>query len=345
MEEQSTMKTIEEVPEESIQAELMQDTVVNLPNLSQRDALSLRNFINKFTPMGWKVVVDLPFLPNSNSALFAVVNTPISPPLQPLDEENWILIKNGLRNVLFDPVDGIPEAPAGQYVGIAQIPPGISITQYQEPNWLSLLSSNHRYWEGGINYQIRVVSNFITQGYITYTKLRNVPRTYGIYDQYRYAPILHKRDWSALAGQQNSYARTDLSMFRHAEITSPWEYSIPYDQQINGFLKTIGQKDLNSITEFQSFDDLIMVYPGSPITSGEAGTQIEFILENCAAPDFNLYEPYPLMANLFMPNSRLVDAAGNPTANVKENFVIPDVMPNSKLFSNGVNEILLTPPK
>lgn len=334
----ATMKAAETVPETSISGQNFSETVTNLPNLDSRDALSIRSLISKMMPTGFKVVVDLNFIPDLNHCLFFINHTPFYPPLAPLYKSNWLAIKNAFRPVWFD-----PSASSIISNGAGAIPAGISIVQYQEPNLLSLVSANHRFWMGSINYHIRVVCNFITTGYIVFTKLRNVPRSYGQYNQYAVAPVVQKRDTNILAGQQNSYGRTDLSMFRHMEITCPHERQVPVDMDTYLFerMKATMGKDTDNVT-FSQNDDVMAFYADSPLTSLGSGGQIEFIIENCAGPDFQLYTPFPLMQNSFLPTYRLVGFDNQPTAYCQReypNFVVPDVMPNPAIISDGIGSL------
>jgi hypothetical protein len=342
---ENSLRTIEIVPEQSPKPTegLLPETVINLPNLSARDAMSMRSLIQNFCPTGWKVVVNLPFVPNPSRALFLIRCTPFSPPLQPQSREDWIAIRNNLSPILFDPLHTGFNDTANSY---AEIPAGISITQYQEPNLLSLMTAAHRYWSGTINYHIRVVGDFIMNGYIYATKHRQLMIPTGRYNEYQYTPYIPKLDVSTNSAMQNSYIRSDLSMFRHMEITVPYERAIKTDMfewSVNRVLAAV-QSDLPA--EYftnEALDDFIGIYAESPLTSSGTGKQIEFIIETSAGPDFDLKQPLPLNSALFRPNSYLVGPNGKPTNAVYENYNIPFVRPDTTISSNGINAIAKVP--
>lgn len=334
----STMKNVEEIPEQGLTGDAPLETIQNLPNLSSRDAMSLRNFITNFTPTGFKVVVNLPYVPNAINSLFGIVHTPFYPPIVPKYDNLWLAIKNAFRPILFDPV---PDGAGPTDVSYGLCPAGISIVQYQDPNMLSLLSSCHRFWSGTINYQIRVVCNFITTGYIQLTKLRNIVVPMSHYNQYAVAPIIKSGNMGMLQAMQNSYIRADLSMFRHMEFSCPYERPIPVDMDL--YTKERIDTVLASNTDSQVYtysDDIIMVYAGTPLTAVAEGAQIEFIIENCAGPDFQLFTPLIPFTNTFIPISKLEDGIPGGTSPYR-GLPFPDVMPNADLISDGIK--VLTP--
>jgi hypothetical protein len=346
---QNSLRTIEAVPEQSPKATegLLPETVVNLPNLSARDSLSMRLLIENFCPTGWKVVVNLPFVPIIGRALFLLRCTPFSPPLQPHDRDTWIAIRNNLSPVLFDPLH---QDPAGSYDYVpnsfSRVPEGIFITQYSEPNLFSIMCAAHRYWSGTINYHIRVVGDFIMNGYIAVTKHRQVMVPCGRYDEYQYGPFIPKTDMSENSAFQNSYIRTDLSMFRHMEVSVPYERTVKTDMfewartRVES-ASTPEVPDTPSLPE--AFDDFLAFYAKSPLTSSGTGKQIEFIIETSAGPDFRFEQPLPLNPAIFRPNGYLIGANGEVTDKVFPNYKIPFVRPDHSVNSDGLSTITTVP--
>lgn len=345
---ENSIKAATTVPDSGLSGDSMPETIINLPNLSSRDALSIRKLISQFMPTGWKVRVNLPFIPSTQNALFGLKHTPFSPPLAPFDTTSWIAIKNAFRPVVFDPL-ALPTA-INNLGGCGEIPSGISIVQYQEPNLLSLMAAAHRFHMGSINFHIRVVCNFTTNGSIKATKTRNLPMSFGKYNQYKVCPIIQKRDFSMQQSLQNGYTRSDPSMFRHLTITSPWERQVPVDMVVDCQAKLDATRqvdiDPNNVVLPQN-DDFIWVFADSPLTTLAEGGQIEFIIENCAGPDFELFTPFPLLPNFLTPNARMINFNGQMQQPVTDtyykNLVIPDVMPNPELISDGINQINLAP--
>lgn len=343
---ENSLRTVEAVPEQSPKASdgPLPETIVNLPNLSSRDALSIRQIIKNYCPFGWKVVVDLPFVPDTNKAMFLLRCSPFSPPLQPLNE-GWIATRNVLSPLLHDPFSSadVGDEPINTY---GQCPKGVSIVQYQEPPLISILTAFHRYWSGTINFHVRVVGSFISQGYVVSTKLRQLFVPIGKYNEYQDTPLITKPDLSFNYAMQNSYIRTDLTMFRHHEITVPYERQIKVDMQEWG-RRVYGaypddKKPPGYSPLVEALDDFIAFYPPSPLVSPNTGAQIEFIVEIAAGDDFSLEQPLPLCDTMFMPNSRLITNRDSPTAVRKPNYDIPFIRPNPKLVSDGFSTITKT---
>lgn len=340
---QNSLRTIEAVPEQSPKPTegSLPETIVNLPNLGSRDALSMRKIISNFCPTGWKVVVDLPYVPSISRALFLIRCTPFSPPLLP-PTGNWIQQRNNLCPVIFDPLvpaEGFADDNTYTY---GPIPEGISITQYQEPNLFSLMTAAHRYWSGTINYHIRVIGDFIMTGYVAATKVRQPIVPVGIYNDYADTPYVQRRDLSNNSSFQNSYMRTDLSMFRHMDITCPYERQIKTDMWVWS-QKANFSKDLPYETEHinvDAFDDYIAIYAESPLASSSTGKQVEFIIETAAGPDFELTQPLPLSHSLFMANSRVLYPDGKITPAVEPFYELPYIRPNPRLSSNGISQVI-----
>lgn len=332
---QTDITDIESIPVKGLKTDPIQETIQNVPNLGARHALGIRPLISQFMPTGYRVIVNLPFIPNGKNYLFMIVHTPVIMPMQPRNPAGWIWLKGNNDIVLFDPPsDDLSTS------FFRPIPSGISIAQYQEAPPLGVLSRYFRFWRGSIDYHIRVTSNFATNGYLRTSKLRQIGIKSGQFNRYAQCPSLMKRDYSTTESLMNSYVRMDASMFRHCEVTSPYEYPVDeIDNQLWFGNRSYFPSDDTTTRVEQVFADMIGVEAVGTLENVVGTGQMTFEIEYRAGDDFDMFVPVPMTNSAFDTNSRLSSADGSPTTERKANFKIPDIRPNTSIISDGIDAI------
>lgn len=270
--------------------------------------VSILSWINQWQPMGIRVVLNLPFTGNDQDFLFAIRNGPFIPtwdldysdnnPEGQSPQNPWFgdLISygwNNMRNVI------LPASKSYQYPD----KPSVYLTQYDYPPPLSTLAQCFRRWRGDIQYRIRVVAGFVTQGYVIATTLKNVFSPIGIYDEYKTSPILQRQDLSYRAGMINSYVPSDTSMIRHLELTMQYEYPTPYYDQYAWISRRISPRTLFrksdggglthalEINSEPHGDNWIVLGVRGNLAAGQEGAQIGFELEYRAVEGFQFADP------------------------------------------------------
>jgi len=184
------------------------------------DPVSMRHFMHSWMPMGIRVVINLPYIGDDDTYLFAIRHSPIIPHLA------W----RRARAVKYWR-DNFPVR-AGRTGNT-----GISITQHSMPPVCSLLAQCYRAWKGSIQYELRCVSNFAAQGAIVVGQRRNVfysfsnsfdPTIGGFLPGFS-APNTNNQ----IAFMHNAYSYSDVSMFRHIQTTSPYTRIPPWFDQFS----------------------------------------------------------------------------------------------------------------
>jgi hypothetical protein len=299
------LKAIDLVPEVAAVGE---EVVTEAPTLKNapisRDNLLLTHWCRQFMPTGWEVVVNLPFLPDSKSSIFLIKCSPEILPIVPCDRNWWIAQKNYFQFIRHD----IHAHVGVDNTAVGLCPPGIFINQITDPSPLSYLTLSHRFWQGKLNFHIRVIGNFNQAGYIRTTKLRNVAIPFGIYDRYKYCPIPQKLGTSAQSGYFNSYARADVTMFRHQEMTIPYEQITPidmlnrrkalfdglaaYDTYFDPNNEGWGESDPDKTNiTVPNHEDYIAVEAVGALAASQQDAQLRFVIEMAAGDDFQLFFP------------------------------------------------------
>lgn len=219
------------------------------PMVSMPRQINMTNLIYQWQPMGFRVVLNLPFVSDDRNYLFYIRNGPFIP-LPPKD-------KSGGRDYR-DMNYGIGEGTSPLYpdtvscfgynntrpvfLAGSKVEPFpnyddaskdfvITLTHYDLPPPIATFALAFRRWRGDMQYRIRVVAGFVTQGYIIVTPLKNVFVPIGIYNMFKFQPVIQRQDSSFKPSMLNSYALADTSLYRHIEATFPFDYPVPfYDQ-------------------------------------------------------------------------------------------------------------------
>lgn len=319
-----------------------------LPSCPIPRPFSFEHLIHQWQPMGFRVVLNLPFVGNDQDYLFAIRNGPFIPllfksyldsdvdtseedgsgrPVYTSRQLNQTRLYssyafNNMRPVIhagknYAPVK--PDDPSGN------LNYSVYITQYDQPPALATLSTMFRKWRGTMHYRIRVVSGFTTQGYIFSSLIRNSPANVGVYPTQGYVPGVMREDSSYRESMMNSYVMGDTAMFRHFEVEVPFEYPVPYYDQYNwignrsrpaqNFMRYDKAPSSDYTTALRSIrnephgDNYVVFGLRGRLESGIEKSQITFEIEYRAGEDFQFADPFlPYNDNYLTP---YVDAVEN----------------------------------
>lgn len=352
------LKALDLVPEVAAVGEEVISEAPTLKNVPiSRDNLLFSHWTRQFMPTGYEVVVNLPYLPDSRSAICLVKCSPMILPLTPADNDWWVAQKNYEQFVRHDVFSSSP----GNDAAVADIPPGIFINQVTDPSPLSYLAGSHRFWSGKINFHFRVIGNFNQAGYLRTTKLRQVAIPFAIYNRYKNCPVPQKSGTFGQAGYFNSYMRADVTMFRHQEITVPYEKVTPVDNldRWNALYHGIGLYDTRfnqntgawtgsqneTIVNVPQHEDYIAIEAVGALAGSQQDAQLRIVIEMAAGDDFQLFTPLPLSSYFFDPQSKYFEQDGTiRSAGVHESDMkIPDILPDPSLTSDGQSTITKIP--
>lgn len=285
--------------------------------------ISILNLIHQWQPMGFRVVLNLPFVGDDKNFLFYIRNGPFIP------------IPPNLNNYLDDSYRPNPEIYQGKcstyawnnmrpvylfrseaeefpdYDDPAKEFP-VTITQYDMPPIIATLAQAFRRWRGDMQYRIRVVAGFATQGYLIITPLKNVFVPIGIYNPFKLAPEIKRQDLSYRPAMMNSYALADTSMYRHVEVTFPYDYPTSYYDQYAWMARRSApatyfsvyngagkppvhpvQQDFGVESEPHG-DNFIGIGLRGNLAATQSGSQIEFELEYRCVEGFQFADPFLL---------------------------------------------------
>ena len=302
--------------------------------------------------MGIRVVIDLPFTGNDQDFLFLIRNGPFipywsldysvtKPDIGPKNQppNGWPtnyrqFAWNNCRNVMHG------------FKSAQNFPPdyGIHISYYDLPSILSTFALAFRRWRGDMQYRIRTVAGFATQGYIVLGQLKNYFQPICLYDEYSQHVGIQRQDASYRELMQNSYVLGDTSMFRHFEINVPYEYPVPwYDQYAwinrrispHRYITPSGDSFPSApITLEPHGDNFVAMGLRGNLAASQVGAQIEFELEYRAVEGFQFSDPFLLPKDLAETHKTLLT----------NDFDKVKTIPDPTLRSDGMSRIIRTQP-
>lgn len=321
-----------------------------VPSLSMPRPMSFSSLIHQWQPMGYRVVVNLPFVGNDSDFLFYIRNGPFIPGVVEYSDVNYndrptypASVESYARNnmaAVFLFGDEFKQYP--EFTDPKKNFP-VTLTQYDAPPPISALAQSFRRWRGSMQYRIRVVAGSITQGYIIITPLKNVFVPIAIYDQFQTRPAIQRQDRSYCSSMMNSYGLVDAAMMRHAEISMPFDYPVPYYDQYAWMarrvapsiswsgLKAGGGKPVDAkpwgetVDAEPHGDNFIAVGLRGALAASITGSQLEFELEYRCGEDFQFADPFLPPQYLALSN-RIQKKAGK----------YPYTIPNRDMMSDGV---------
>nr|WPV03044.1 putative capsid protein [buhirugu virus 17] len=285
----------------------------NQPQVAMPRQINVFNIIHQWQPMGFRVVVNLPFVGDDQNYLFAIRNGPFIPSrpihghydIGPTSDASGLFTQEIYSFAYNNMVPVVLSNDAGTaYPDPSK--PTISLTNYDMPPAIATFAQCFRRWRGDMQYRLRMVAGFATQGYVVATTLKNVFSPIGIYDQFKFAPSIQRQDISFRPSMQNSYAMADTSMFRHLELTMQYDYPTPYYDQFawmahrcvpgyyfNNSKAEGGITQRRIVNQFEPHgDNWIVVGIRGNLESSMAGSQIVFELEYRCAENFQFADPF-----------------------------------------------------
>lgn len=316
----------------------------NLPQTTMPRQISILNWIYQWQPMGIRVILNLPFTGDDSDFVFAIRNGPYIP--YPYFNGYEDLDQAGVKSNYPAPVSSfgynntravyLPYAQGSDYPDPSK--PTHTLVHYDLPPIISTMAQSFRRWRGDMQYRLRIVAGFATQGYVIGTTIKNTFSPIAIYDEYKVAPHIERQDISYRAGMMNAYTLSDTSMFRHLEITMPYDYPTSfYDQyawlarrvcpSINFSYDTSAKKwtaDEGFLQDEPHGDNFLAVGIRGNLEAGAAGSQIIFELEYRCAEGFQFADP-------FFPPTHAVDPLET-SVDLERTIIIP----NNVWDSDGV---------
>lgn len=250
--------------------------------------------ISKWQPMGFRIVINLPFVSDDYQPLVAVRVTPYIPHV--IQD----LIGNGSATAFV--LDGSLASPVYPNPGTtASTSTAVTVTRYDLPPPLGVAAAMHRFWRGSMMYRFRCVSNFAAQGYVIATLVRGLVATEvnsvtssaynGSNLMNTHRPI-QGMDVGTRRSMCNSYIMSDISMFRHIEIEAPFEYPVPFFDTYWNNREQIEQM-LGQVPEIHCPDNFVTLFNRGGITGSADGAQVVYELEYAPGPDFEFTTEMP----------------------------------------------------
>jgi len=281
--------------------------------VSINKGISFYDLLKTWQPMGIRLVINLPFIGDDRTPLVYIRHTPLIPHLfYPFAGSA------GLWNNRF-PVRTVP--------GTQASPSAISITQHSPPPLASVMALSHRRWRGGIHYRLNAVTNFTAAGYVWVAKMRNcgynitnsLPNTIAEGFRAAHLPASSSTYDGAPSGvMANSFLRSDVSMFRHIEVVSPYEYPLPWQDmhfEVNtgSFNASVVANDTEPA--LLNGDDWIVLGLRGQIAASDTSNQLMYELEYKLGDDFEFSQPLlPFCGWSFSPGQQPVYAPGATTS-------------------------------
>jgi hypothetical protein len=279
--------------------------------------------INQWQPMGVRVVLNIPFIGNDRDFLFAIRNGPFIPRFDKVYKDAGLYNAVAeapdieINSYAFNNMKNVLHATKKWKDPPAEEKESIFITYYDYPPVLAQLATMFRKWRGSMEYRIRTISGFSTQGYLFAGMLRNSPSYTGVFNQYKVLNSVARQDDSYREVMQNSYIMSDTSMFRHFKIHVPYEYPSPwYDQykwignrsRPSELFQTGGEGDpiqaANTVWNEPHGDNFIVVGMRGSLNTSVNQAQISFELEYRAGEDFQFADPGLPIGDFLVPASK-----------------------------------------
>lgn len=293
------------------------------PFTSMPRTISILNLINQWQPMGFRIVLNLPYVGDDQNFIFAIRSGPFIPCRlnkghhDMTYQQGQALFTGEVVSFAYNNMVPIilPSDKGSAYPSPSK--PIVTLTNYDLPPVISTIAQSFRRWRGDMQYRIRVSSGFTTQGYLITTPLKNVMSPIGIYDQYKYAPVLNRQDTSFREPMLNSYGLSDTSMYRHTEVTMMYDYPTSYYDQFawiaarcvpgNQFLPNgTGALRNGMVTQNTPYgDNWICVGVRGDIASSQVGSQMSFDIEYRCVEGFQFADPFIPPAHTATPFSSI----------------------------------------
>lgn len=242
------------------------------------------SLIHTWQPMGIRVVINLPYESDDITPLFAIKIGPYLPPI------NQVTVGGVGQPHAYSVVYPLPSPTSSTSLSV-------TATIYDCPPPLAIAAMAHRFWKGTMKYHLRSVANFTVNGYLIAMVVKGLVArevnggfagTNTLQNTHRDIPGL---DVGLRRYMINNYMRSDVSMFRHIEVSVPYEYPVPFFDQYTAFEEIWAQTQNNAI-EVNCPDNFLVIASRGGISSPEAGAQLVYELEYCPGDDFELSQEF-----------------------------------------------------
>lgn len=326
--------------------------------------MNMTSLIYQWQPMGMRLVLNLPFISDDKSFLFYIRNGPFIPlPPVPINQTDYAdtpyavtkyypftVSTYGYNNTrpVFLASDKVGPYPDYDDKSDPPKPFVITLTHYDLPPPIATFAAAFRRWRGDMQYRIRVIAGFVTQGYIIITPLKNVFVPIGVYNMFKTQPTIQRQDASYKPSMMNSYALSDTSLYRHVEITMPYDYPAPfYDQYAwlsrrvipgdNFYFDPNNNPNKNwqhtnpwlQVSSEPHGDNFIAMGVRGTLAATQPGAQIIFELEYRCMEGFQFADPF------FPPSNMLNSTANQGTTH----FHLPVIIPSREWACDGAGPV------
>lgn len=231
--------------------------------------------IFRWQPMGYRIVINLPFISDDINPLFAIQVTPFIFPIYQR--------RNGISSAAPSWFSTIFPSPST----LSTTSMAVTCTRYDSPPSLATTAAAYRFWRGSMNYRFRCVSNFVAAGYIIFTTAKSLVASQALSPgdlalTHRSIPGL---DAGAKRFLGNGYVMSDVSMFRHVELSVPFEYPVNFYDTHRALYENFQMASSNAVQEINCPDNFVVAFSRGGITSPTEGAQVVFELEYAPGAD------------------------------------------------------------
>lgn len=254
---------------------LPEDTVQQDSSAVINSDVSFITIISRWQPMGYRVVINLPFVSDDINPLFAVQNTPF---IFPVNQRRGATTFS--NNQVYSTIYPSPST-------LSTTSRAVTVTRYDTPPALAVAAAAYRFWRGSMMYRFRCVSNFVAAGYIMFGSAKSLVASQAVAPSTLTSTLrpIQGLDVGAKRFLGNGYIMSDVSMFRHVEVTMPFEYPVSFYDTHRALLENYAGSLTAEPIEINCPDNFIVVYARGGITSPTEGAQVVMELEYAPGPD------------------------------------------------------------
>lgn len=248
--------------------------------------------IQRWQPMGYRIVINLPFVADDINPLFAIQNTPF---IFPVAQRRGGTLFTEPR--FYSTIFPLPST-------LSSTSTAVTVTRYDNPPSLAVAAAAFRFWRGSMMYRFRCVSNFVAAGYILFTSAKSLVASQAV------DPATLTNSHRAIQGVDagakrfmgNGYVMSDVSMYRHVEMTMPYEYPLPFYDTHRALSENYAMAN-GLVPEINCPDNFIIAFARGGITSPTEGAQVVFELEYAPGADLEFSQEMAFSRHLLEVNN------------------------------------------
>lgn len=249
--------------------------------------------IMRWQPMGYRIVINLPFVADDINPLFAIQNTPFIFPMAQRRVDTYTT-----SSWYYSTVYPMPST-------LSSTSLAVTCTRYDAPPALAVAAAAYRFWRGSMMYRFRCVSNFVAAGYIMFTSAKSLVASQvvtpgNLTNTHR---SIQGLDAGAKRFMGNGYIMSDVSMFRHAEMTMPFEYPVSFYDTHRFVEEAAAMAAGSTVVEVNCPDNFIVAFSRGGMTSPSEGAQVVFELEYAPGPDLEFSQELAFSRHLLEVNN------------------------------------------